>query len=138
MRLKLYLVTFISFLAIDSLWLGLVAPRFYRSQIGFIMAENPNFLAAGIFYLLFIAGMLVFVVEPGVNDMPISQAVLRGAFFGLITYSTYDLTNLATLAGWPILVTVVDMLWGTILCVLVTLVSVWAGKRFFQPRQVSA
>jgi uncharacterized membrane protein len=138
MRLKLYLVTFISFLAIDSLWLGLVAPRFYRSQIGFIMAENPNLVAAGIFYLLFIAGMLVFVVEPGVNGMPISQAVLRGAFFGLVTYSTYDLTNLATLAGWPILVTVVDMLWGTILCSLVTFVSVWAGKRFFQPRRVSA
>lgn len=138
MKLKLYLVTFISFLAFDSLWLGLIAPQFYRSQIGYIMAEHPNFIAAGIFYLLFIAGMLVFVVEPGVSNMSIPQAVLRGAFFGLITYSTYDLTNLATLASWPILVTVVDMLWGTILSLLVTLVSVWAGKRFFLQGQVSA
>jgi uncharacterized membrane protein len=138
MKLKLYLVALISFLAMDSLWLGLVAPQFYRSQIGFIMAESPNFMAAGIFYLLFIAGMVVFVVEPGVNDMSISQAVLRGAFFGLITYATYDLTNLATLAGWPILVTIVDMLWGTILSSMVTLVCVWVGKRFLQQRQLSA
>ncbi|MFN8435663.1 MAG: DUF2177 family protein [Anaerolineales bacterium] len=132
MKLKLYLITFLAFLGIDSLWLGLVAPSFYKSQIGYIMAENPNFLAAGLFYLLFIFGMVVFIVEPGVREQTLMQAVARGALFGLVTYATYDLTNLATLEGWPILVTVVDLIWGTVLSAAVTLVSVWAGKRFIK------
>lgn len=132
MKIKLYLVTFFAFLGIDSLWLGLVAPSFYKSQIGFIMAENPNFLAAGLFYLLFIFGMVIFIVEPGVREHTLMQAVARGALFGLVTYATYDLTNLATLQGWPILVTVVDLIWGTVLSAAVTLVSVWVGKRFIK------
>lgn len=132
MKLKLYFLTLIIFLAIDSLWLGLVAPKFYESQIGYIMADDPNILAAGVFYLLFIVGMVVFVVEPGINGDSLPQAVLRGALFGLVTYATYDLTNLATLEGWPILVTIVDLMWGTALCATVTLVSVWAGKRLFK------
>ncbi|MBK6794795.1 MAG: DUF2177 family protein [Anaerolineales bacterium] len=132
MKLKLYLITFFTFLVIDSLWLGLVAPAFYRSQIGFIMADQPNFLAAGLFYILFILGLVFFVVEPGVREQTLTQAVLRGALFGLVTYATYDLTNLATLAGWPVLLTVVDLAWGTVLSSTVTLVSVWVGKRFIK------
>lgn len=130
MKFKLYLITLIAFLGIDSFWLGLVAPSFYRSQIGYIMAENPNFLAAGLFYLLFIFGMVIFIVEPGVREQTLLQAVTRGALFGLVTYATYDLTNLATLEGWPVLVTVVDLIWGTVLSAAVTLISVWVGKRF--------
>lgn len=132
MKLKLYFITLIAFLAIDSLWLGLVAPSFYSSQIGYIMAETPNFLAAGLFYLLFIFGMVMFIVEPGVREQTLMQAVTRGALFGLVTYATYDLTNLATLEGWPVLVTVVDLAWGTFLSGAVTLISVWAGKRFIK------
>ena len=132
MKLKLYLITFIAFLTIDSLWLGLVAPAFYRSQIGFIMADQPNFLAAGLFYILFILGLVFFVVEPGVREQTLAQTVLRGALFGLVTYATYDLTNLATLAGWPVLLTVVDLAWGTVLSSTVTLISVWVGKRFIK------
>jgi uncharacterized membrane protein len=135
MRLKLYFLTLITFLAIDSLWLGLVAPKFYESQIGYMMTDNPNFLAAGVFYLLFIFGILVFVIEPGVYGDSLLQAVSRGALFGLVTYATYDLTNLATLEGWPILVAVVDLTWGTILSATVTLVSVWVGKRFIKQDQ---
>jgi uncharacterized membrane protein len=132
MKLKLYVITLIAFLSIDALWLGLVAPSFYRSQIGYIMAETPNFLAAGIFYLLFVVGMVGFVVEPGVREHSPSQAVMRGALFGLVTYATYDMTNLATLEGWPILVTVVDLTWGTVLSASVALVSVWTGKRWIK------
>lgn len=132
MKLKLYLITFLTFLAIDSLWLGLVAPSFYRSQIGYIMAETPNYFAAGLFYLVFIFGMVVFIVEPGVREGTLMQSVSRGALFGLVTYATYDLTNLATLEGWPVLLTVVDLTWGTVLSAAVTLVSVWAGKRFIK------
>lgn len=132
MKLKLYLITFLTFLAIDSLWLGLVAPSFYRSQIGYIMAETPNYFAAGLFYLVFIFGMVVFIVEPGVREGTLMQSVSRGALFGLVTYATYDLTNLATVEGWPVLLTVVDLTWGTVLSAAVTLVSVWAGRRFIK------
>ena len=132
MKLKLYLITFLTFLAIDSLWLGLVAPSFYRSQIGYIMAETPNYFAAGLFYLVFIFGMVVFIVEPGVREGTLMQSVSRGALFGLVTYATYDLTNLATVEGWPVLLTVVDLTWGTVLSAVVTLVSVWVGKRFIK------
>lgn len=132
MRLKLYFITLIAFLGIDSFWLGLVAPKFYRSQIGFIMAENPNFIAAGIFYLLFVFGMVIFVVEPAMKNDSMIQNVMKGALFGLVTYATYDLTNFATLANWPILVTVVDMLWGTVLIAAVTWVSVSVGKRLIK------
>ncbi|WKZ37878.1 MAG: DUF2177 family protein [Anaerolineales bacterium] len=130
MKLKLYFITLISFLAIDSLWLGLVAPSFYRSQIGHLMGDSPNFLAAGLFYLLFVYGMVFFAVEPGVRGGSLWQAALRGALFGLVTYATYDLTNHATLTDWPVLMTVVDMAWGTVLSAAVTLVSVWAGTRW--------
>jgi uncharacterized membrane protein len=132
MKLKLYLITFLTFLAIDSLWLGLVAPSFYRSQIGYIMAETPNYFAAGLFYLVFIFGMVVFIVDPGVREGTLIQSVSRGALFGLVTYATYDLTNLATVEGWPVLLTVVDLTWGTVLSAAVTLVSVWAGRRFIK------
>lgn len=132
MNFKLYFITLISFLGIDSLWLGLVAPSFYRSQIGFIMAENPNFFAAGIFYLLFVFGMVIFVVEPAMKNESMVQNVMKGALFGLVTYATYDLTNFATLANWPLLVTVVDMLWGIVLSAVVTWISVSMGKRLIK------
>ena len=96
------------------------------------MAETPNFFAAGLFYLVFIFGMVVFIVEPGVREGTLMQSVSRGALFGLVTYATYDLTNLATLEGWPVLLTVVDLTWGTVLSAAVTLVSVWVGKRFIK------
>ena len=113
--LKLYVATFVAFLAIDMVWLGLVARTFYRKYIGFIMAPSPNWLAAIIFYLLFIVGILVLVVLPGLELGSLKTTLLRGAIFGLVAYATYDLTNLATLKDWPLIVTVVDMIWGTVL-----------------------
>lgn len=132
MKFKLYIITLLIFLGIDSIWLGFVAPSFYRTYIGFIMKENPDLLAAGLFYLLFVFGMVTFVVEPGVRADTPSQSVLHGALFGLVTYATYDLTNLATLEGWPVIVTVVDMAWGTILSGLVAFISIWVGKGFLK------
>jgi uncharacterized membrane protein len=126
--LKLYLVTTIAFFAIDMVWLGLVARTFYRKYLGFLMAPSPNWLAAIIFYLLFIVGILVFVVLPGLEDNSFKTTLLRAALFGLITYATYDLTNLATVKDWPVLITVVDMAWGTVLSVAVSSISFWAGK----------
>ncbi|MCX6583733.1 MAG: DUF2177 family protein [Candidatus Aminicenantes bacterium] len=126
--LKLYIVTFIAFFAIDMVWLGLVARTFYRKYLGFLMASSPNWLPAIIFYFLFIAGILVFVVVPGLATNSLKTTLLRAALFGLITYATYDLTNLATVKDWPVLVTIVDMIWGTVLSTAVSFVGFMAGK----------
>jgi len=126
--LKLYIATLIAFFAIDMLWLGLVARAFYRKHLGFLLAPHPNWLAAVVFYLLFIVGILVFAVAPGLQDNSLKTALLRAALFGLICYATYDLTNLATVKDWPVLVTIVDMIWGTVLSVTVSLASFMAGK----------
>lgn len=123
----LYLGTFAAFLAIDAVWLGLVAPKFYSGQIGHLMAPSPNLPAAGIFYAIYVVGVLVFAVLPadGVGPM---RAVALGALFGFIAYATYDLTNLATLRDWPILVTVVDLAWGTFLTGSVALVGYYISQ----------
>jgi uncharacterized membrane protein len=126
--IKLYLATLIAFFAIDMVWLGLVARTFYRKHLGFLMAPSPNWAAAIIFYLLFILGILVFVVLPGLEADSLQTTLLRAALFGLITYATYDLTNLATLKDWPITITVVDMIWGVVLSVMVSWVSFLAGR----------
>jgi len=126
--IKLYLVTLVAFFAIDLVWLGLVARKFYSKYLGYLMTPKTKWAAAIVFYLLFIAGLLVFVVLPGLQADSLSKTLLLAAFFGLVTYATYDLTNLATVKDWPILVTVVDLLWGTTLSVLVSLVSFLAGK----------
>lgn len=121
--LKMYIIAFVIFLAIDALWLGLIAPKFYKNHIGHLMAERPNFIAAIIFYLLFIVGLVYFVVMPAVEAGSISKVLLAGALFGFMTYATYDLTNLATLKDWPIIVTVVDLIWGTFLSTSISLLT---------------
>ena len=126
---KLYLVSLAAFLAIDTLWLGVVARSFYQQYLGFLMAPRPNWFAAVIFYLLFIVGILFFVVVPGLESNSLKATLLRAALFGLIAYATYDLTNLATLRDWPALLSIVDMFWGTVLSVLVSYISFMAGKR---------
>ena len=126
--LKLYFATLIVFFVIDMIWLGFVARGFYQQHLGFLMAPSPNWFAAIVFYLLFVAGILVFVVVPGIQENSLQTTLLRAALFGLITYATYDLTNLATLKDWPLLLTVVDMIWGTVLSVAVSLASFMISK----------
>jgi uncharacterized membrane protein len=126
--LKLYFATLFAFFAIDMVWLGLIARTFYQKQLGFLLAPNTNWFAAILFYMLFIVGILVFVVVPGLKDDSLATTLLRAVLFGLITYATYDLTNLATIKNWPVLITIVDMLWGATLSVLVSLASLIIGK----------
>ena len=111
--IKRYLVTALIFLALDALWLGLVAPRLYRQHLGHLLAETTNVLAAAVFYLLYVAALLVFVINPALREGAVWQAVYMGAFLGLVMYATYDLTNLATLKGWPLNITLIDLLWGS-------------------------
>lgn len=115
-----YVLTFIVFLAIDMLWLGVVAKNIYQKHMGHLMAENINWPAAFAFYILFIAGIFVFVIMPAVEKESMTRAIMLGAFFGLITYATYDLTNLATLRGFPASIVWIDLLWGTFLTAIVS------------------
>ncbi len=110
---KRYLVALAVFLAIDVLWLGLIAPRLYKTHIGHLMAEKPSLIPAGIFYLIYIAALLFFVIDPALAKGSAWQAVWTGAFLGLAMYATYDLTNMATLKNWPLTITAIDLAWGT-------------------------
>ncbi|MFX0197976.1 MAG: DUF2177 family protein [Candidatus Hodarchaeota archaeon] len=126
--LKLYVATLISFLVIDILWLGLIARRFYAKYLGYLMSARPLWSVAVLFYLLFVAGVLVFVVLPSLHVDSVKRVLLFGAFFGLVTYGTYDLTNLALVKEWPWIVTAVDMCWGAILAAIVSYVGFMIGK----------
>jgi uncharacterized membrane protein len=126
--IKLFAATLAVFLIIDLAWLSLVARGLYQKQLGFLLAPSTKWLAAVLFYLLFVLGLLVFVVVPGLEAGSLGITLLRAALYGLITYATYDLTNLATVKDWPILITVVDLGWGTILSTVVSLLSYSIGR----------
>ncbi len=129
MFIKLYLIALPVFFAIDMVWLGLVAKNFYAGQIGHLMRADINWVAAIVFYLIFIAGLVVFVVAPAVEKGSWTHALLFGALFGLVCYATYDLTNLAVTKDWPLLVTVVDLVWGAVLAASVSVATFFiAGK----------
>ena len=103
------------FLGIDALWLGLIARRFYVDQLGALMRDSPNMLAAGGFYLFYVAGIVFFAVAPALAAGSWKTAALNGALLGLIAYGTYDMTNLATLKDWPVTMSAVDLIWGGVL-----------------------
>ena len=126
--LRLYCVTLVAFLAVDIIWLGLVARTFYRQYLGFLLAPGTHWAAAISVYLLLILGILVFAVLPGLRDNSLKTALARAALFGFIAYGTYDLTNLATVRDWPLVVTIVDMAWGTMLSTMVSCVGFLAGR----------
>lgn len=126
--IKLYLISATSFLVLDSIWLGLIAPKFYKTYIGHVMAKNANFFAAGLFYVIFIAGLVFFVIQPAVREASWLTALTRGAFFGLVTYGTYDLTSQAVIKDWPWLVTGVDLIWGTFITATVSMVAYFIAR----------
>jgi len=126
--IKLYLSTVPIFFVIDILWLGVIARGFYRRQLGFILSPQVNWAAAVIFYLMYIAGILFFAVRPAITTNSWRQAAVLGALFGLFTYATYDLTNLATIKDWPMLIVIIDILWGISLCTLVSTISFAISK----------
>lgn len=123
MFIRLFLIALPAFFVIDMIWLVLVAKKFYSQQIGFLMRPDIVWPAAIIFYLLFIAALVVFVISPAVEKHSWMHALIYGAFFGLVTYATYDLTNLSTLKDWPVLVTIVDLIWGMVLAASVSVVT---------------
>ena len=118
--IKMYIIAFFVFLIIDAVWLGIISKNLYKKELGHLMSKKPNFIAAGLFYLLFLVGLVYFVINPSIinNDLP--KLFISSALFGLITYATYDLTNLATLKDWPLKITIIDLIWGTTLSILVS------------------
>jgi uncharacterized membrane protein len=113
-----YLAMIIAMAALDFLWIGFLAKQFYLTGIGHLMAEKPNLVAAGTFYLVFCAGLLWFCIVPLDKNQGLITAITSAAVFGLCAYATYDLSNLATLKSWPVTVALVDITWGIIASVI--------------------
>ena len=126
---KLYAVVLVSFVVMDLLWLGVVARAFYRSELGHLMRADVYWVAAIAFYLVFALGIVVLVVWPAIERESLGNALLLGALFGLASYAAYDLTNLATLEGFPLRMAVVDLIWGTALCAGIGGITYWASTR---------
>lgn len=127
---KLYAVALPIFFAIDMVWLAVVSKGFYSKHLGFLMRETVDWTAAIIFYLIFIGALVLFVILPAVESQNIGKALLLGLAFGLVTYATYDLTNLATIKDWPHIVTIVDLIWGMILSASVSVTSYMIATKF--------
>lgn len=126
-----YLIALVVFLTLDMLWLGVLAKDFYQKQIGHLLSSRFSLLPAATFYLIFVAGLLIFVISPALEKRMWTHALVYGALFGLVTYAAYDLTNMATLKDWPLTVTIVDLVWGATLSASVSLISYQVITRFF-------
>lgn len=126
--LKVYLLTFIVFMVIEGIWLTLVAKDFYKKEIGYIMSKSPKILPTILFSLIFVFGLVFFVINPALAKDSWSYALLAGSILGLISYSTYDLTNHAALEGWPLKVTIVDLLWGLSMSAMVSTITFFILK----------
>jgi uncharacterized membrane protein len=113
--IKLYSLTAVVFLAIDVVWLGLVAKGFYQQHLGHLLREQALLLPALLFYAVYIAGVLVFSVLPGLEADSLKRTVALGAFLGFLAYATFDLTCMALFDEFPPVVVFVDLVWGTAL-----------------------
>ena len=122
-NIRNYAIALGIFLAIDMVWLNVIAKSFYAKHLGYLMTSRVNVVAAFAFYLLFIVGLLVFVINPALARESWQSALFSGMLFGLVCYATYDLTNLATVRDWPVLITVIDLVWGTAVAGATSLVS---------------
>ena len=125
----IYLITFTVFIVIDLVWLGVIGQGLYQRYLGLLLKKNVNWVAAIVFYALYILGLMVFVIGPAYQNADVLNAFLMGGLLGLIMYATYDLTNLATLKDWPVTITLIDLAWGTFLGSLTSglavIVSLW-------------
>lgn len=123
MFVKLFLIAFPVFLLIDMLWLGVVAKSLYRKEMVDVIKTDFNWIAAFSFYLIFIGGLVTFVLAPAVEKGSWTHALVYGALFGFVTYATYDLTNLAVTKDWPLFISLVDMVWGAVLAASVSVIT---------------
>ncbi len=129
--LAAYVVTAVIFLFIDFLWLGYIAKTFYFSRLGELLLDKPNLGVAAVFYAVYVIGIVIFAVGPALQSGSWKTALLYGALFGFFCYATYDMTNLATLKGWPVTVAIVDTIWGTVLTGTSSLLGFLIVKQLF-------
>jgi len=118
-----YLLTAVVFFAIDIIWLGFIGKNLYQKHLGSLLKADVNWIAGGVFYLLYIVGILIFAVYPAVEKGHFAHALTMGALFGFFAYATYDLTNLATLKEWPLTISIIDIAWGVFLTGTVSTIS---------------
>ncbi len=123
-----YFLTTLVFFVLDMLWLGLIAKDLYNKYLIDFLSDKVNWTAAIIFYFLFIIGIFYFCILPAIEKDSIPKAIIGGAFFGIITYATYDLTNLATLKNWPLPLVIIDIIWGMLLTMLVSVSGFFITK----------
>ena len=126
--LKMYAVGVVTCFALDLVWLGLVAKEFYQRHLGQIMRPDVQWLPAVLFYLIYVAALVVFVAAPAVERQSVSRAIGYGAFFGLAAYAAFDLTGLALLKDFPVRAAVVDLAWGAFLSALVSAAIVVSAR----------
>lgn len=132
-----YITAIITLFLVDLVWLGFVAKSFYREQIGSLMLDQINISAAILFYALYVVGVVIFAVSPALHASSWRTAIVLGALFGFFAYATYDMTNLATLRGWPIAMVVVDIAWGTFLTAISATAAFLVTQRLFPTSDAS-
>lgn len=125
-----YLASAVVFLVLDLVWLGLVASEYYRGQMGGLLAQPLNVTAAAAFYILFLVGVMIFAVQPALDQGGVPRALMLGALFGFFTYMTYDLTGLAVIRDYPVKLALVDIAWGTFLTAMAAAAGAAVGGRF--------
>ena len=134
--LFVYGITACVFFVIDLLWIGVVAKGFYAKYIGGMVRDQVNWAAALIFYLIYIGGIVLFVLIPALkNGSEVLQVMVMGGLLGLFAYSTFDLTALALFKDWPVIVAVVDMVWGTLLTACTAATTLWIMQKFLKPME---
>lgn len=121
--MRTYLTALTTFLIIDFIWLGFIANSLYQEYLRYILKENPDLISAFIFYLIFIFGLKVFTIDPSLKSNSLKKGIKLALLYGLVTYATYDLTSQAVIRDWPVLITIVDLLWGMGVSTVVTIIT---------------
>ena len=124
-----YIGALVAFLVLDGLWLGVLMSSTYKELLGSLMLAQPKWGPAIVFYLMYVLGVVFFVVLPALARASARRAALAGAFFGLVAYGTYDMTNWATLQGWSAQLALMDMAWGGLLTCLASLSGYWTARK---------
>ena len=130
--IKAYIGALLIFSVMDAIWLGFLATDFYFSHLGTFLRDDPNWLAAALFYLMYILGIVYFAIRPSLKSGNHMSVLRDGCLLGLLAYATYDMTNLATVKDWPVIVTIVDIIWGMIITSMSALSGYIFAKRFFR------
>jgi uncharacterized membrane protein len=127
--LGIYFSFLISLIAVDMIWLLVIAKTMYRDSMGDLMADEPKIVAGIAFYVLYAIGVCIFVIMPAINKQSWFDAVMYGALFGFFCYMTYDLTNLSVIRNFPTQLAFIDIAWGSFATALVSGVTYWVANK---------